>query len=342
MDDNNQTIATLQYIITILNQTIPIPLLIFGTIGNILNILVLTRKSLQKNSCAFYFLASSFSNLACLWFGLFSRLLSGYHMDPTTWNTIICKFRFYITYMALYLSSFFLLYASIDRWASSSSNAGIRLFSKIEVARRVVLFTVMFAMLFYSEVFYCYSTVENLFPLNCYCPNYTCRIFNDLQFLLFYSLIPSILMLYFGYQTIQNVKRSHQQIHPSINQIRSMKKKDQQMMMMLLIQVIFFFVCITPSAISKAYTSLTIHINKDSLQTTRDNFFFQTSVLILYIHCSSAFYIYTLSGRKFRRELKRLLRTIHRPHSATTTPGQTSDSRHSHLLMIYQRNQTIE
>ena len=330
---DNKTINTLQHIVSILNRTIPIPLLIFGTIGNLLNIFILTRASLQKNSCAFYFLALAFVNLGCLWFDLFARLLSGYRIDPTTWNSIVCKFRFYITYLSLYLSSFFLLYATIDRWASSSTNVGIRLFSKIEVARRIVLYTVIFALLFYLEIFYCYSTVEHLFRINCYCRNYACRVFNDIQFLVLYSLIPSILMLYFGYQKIRNVKR----IHPTINQLRSMKKKDQQMMMMLRIQVIFFFVCITPSAVSKCYTALTYNINKDLLETTKENFFFQISVLLLYVHYSSAFYIYTLSGRKFRREVKRLIRTFHRSHSAATSPSTVT--RPSHILMIYQRNQ---
>ena len=164
MDEKNQTIARLHLIISYLNQSIPIPLLIFGTIGNLLNIFILTRKSLQKNSCAFYFLFSSIANLSCLWFGLFTRLLSGYDLDPTTWNTVICKFRFYITYISLYLSSFFLLYASIDRWASSSTNVGIRQFSRIQIAHRVVAYTILFALLFYLQTFHCYETVLNQFP----------------------------------------------------------------------------------------------------------------------------------------------------------------------------------
>lgn len=335
MANTNQTIINLLNIATLLNQTVPIPLLIFGTIGHLINIVILTRKSLQKNSCAFYFLASTFANLICLWIGLFFRLLSGYHLDPTSWDTIICKFRFYFAYIGLFLSSFFLLYASIDRWASSSTNVGIHLFSKIEIARRLVLYTIVFVMVVYLEVFYCYSTVENQFPINCYCPNYTCRVLNELQFLIFYSLIPSILMLYFGYQTIRNVKR----IHSSVTPIRSKKKKEQQMMMMLLIQVIFFFVCVTPSAISKAYTALTMHMNKDVLQTTKDNFFYQITVLILYINCASAFYIYTLSGRQFRREVKRLARIFCRQPVLPTTASHNQVTGPSHILVVYNRNQ---
>jgi len=115
MNEKYQTIITLLHGSIYLNQSMPISLLILGTIGNRLNIFILTRKSLQTNSYAFYFLSSTIPNSFCLWFRLFTRLLSDYDLDPTVWNTIACKFRFSITYTSLNLSAFFLVYASIDR-----------------------------------------------------------------------------------------------------------------------------------------------------------------------------------------------------------------------------------
>jgi hypothetical protein len=54
-----------------------------------------------------------------------------------------------------------------------------------------------------------------------------------------------------------------------------MKKKDRQMITMLFIQVILFFICVTPSGISKAYTTFTFEEEKDALELTKENFFFQ-------------------------------------------------------------------
>ncbi len=279
MDEKNQTIVYLVRTASYLNRTIPIPLLIFGTIGNVLNLWILTRKSLRTNSCSFYFLSSSVTNLICLWCGLTTRLLSGYNLDPTAWNSLVCKFRFFMTYMSLSLSACFLVYASIDRWTSSSSNVHIRLFSRIHIAERMVMYTILIALVLYSQAFYCYSTISNQFPVNCYCPNIICRMYNDLLFLILFSILPPIFMLGFGWITIQNAKKVRLQVNPNTitNNLyqNSMKKKDRQMITMLFIQVILFFICVTPSGISKAYTAFTFHQEKDTLELTKENFFFQ-------------------------------------------------------------------
>ncbi|UJR25054.1 hypothetical protein I4U23_006414 [Adineta vaga] len=315
MSDKNATILYLIQMAASLNRVIPIPLLIFGTIGNIFNIIILTQKSLQNNSCSFYFLSASIANMICLWCGLLTRLLSGYDLDPTILNIYVCKFRYYITYKCLALSACFLVYASIDRWTSSSLNAHIRLFSRIGIAHRMVSWTVVFSCFLYSQAFYCYTVVMNQFPLNCYCPNLACRMFNDILFLILFSIIPPIFMLTFGWLTIKNAKKVRQQINPISIQSRRryhlMKKKDRQMITMLLIQIIIFFICVIPSGVSKAHSIFTFNRMKDSLDLTEENFYFQISALILYINCCCAFYIYTLTGTIFRREFRRLLIKLH-------------------------------
>ncbi|CAF4484544.1 unnamed protein product, partial [Rotaria sp. Silwood2] len=45
-----------------LNRIVPIFQITLGTFGNILNILIFTRRSLRNNPCSLYFLASSINN----------------------------------------------------------------------------------------------------------------------------------------------------------------------------------------------------------------------------------------------------------------------------------------
>ena len=279
MEDKNQTIAYYVQTAAALNRSIPIPLLIFGTIGNLLNLYILSQKSLRANSCSFYFLSSTIANLVCLWCGLFTRMLSGYSLDPAGINDIACKFRYFITYMALALSACFLVYASIDRWASSSPNAHIRLFSRIRIAQRLVIGTVLLSLFFYGQAFYCYSVSTVQPSVGCTCPNVICRMYNDLLFLILFSVIPPPLMICFGWGTIRNIKKIRQHINPNstINnqQRKSVKKKDRQMVTMLLIQVILFSICVTPSGISKGFSVITFNQQKDSVQLIKENFFFQ-------------------------------------------------------------------
>jgi hypothetical protein len=122
-------------------------------------------------------------------------------------------------------------------------------------------------------------------------------MFNDIIFLILFSIIPPILMLTFGWMTIQNVKRIRQQVNPNASQNHRynhlMKRKDYQMITMLLIQVIIFFVCVTPAGISKAYTTFTLNQDKDALELTKENFFFQVKLKI-------QFFIYKILLFRFR------------------------------------------
>ncbi|CAF0942253.1 unnamed protein product [Adineta steineri] len=52
-------------------------LIIFGTVGNILNICVLTENTLRKIPCAIYLSWSSVSALVFIWSGLLTRVLQG-------------------------------------------------------------------------------------------------------------------------------------------------------------------------------------------------------------------------------------------------------------------------
>ncbi|CAF4138465.1 unnamed protein product, partial [Adineta steineri] len=67
-----------------LNRYFGIFVFLFGLIGNILNILVLSQRPLRSNPCALLFLASSVSNLIAIVSGLFTRILSGWNLDPTS------------------------------------------------------------------------------------------------------------------------------------------------------------------------------------------------------------------------------------------------------------------
>lgn len=311
MNSSDETIRQLVEIAAHLNRSIPLPLMIFGSIGNFLNLLILTRKPLRKSSCLFYFLSSSVANLICLWCGLTTRFLSGYDLDPTTKNSIVCKIRYFLTYKSLSLSAFFLTYASADRWASSSGNVRVRSFCQIHVARRLVFVTFIIVCLLYSQAFYCYEVEPDKFPIFCVCPYAACRLFNDILFLILFSIVPPFFMIIFAWFTVKNVRKSRHQVHTTTRQNNSQRhivmKRDRQMVSMLLIQIIFFFLCVLPSGISKAYstiTSISWTERKDRLQLTKENFSFQVTILMLYFNCSCAFYIYILCATSFRREVK--------------------------------------
>jgi hypothetical protein len=306
----NETIARFTQLTARINASLAPPILILGTIGNLINILVFSRKSLRKNPCSIYFCSASIVSLLALYSGLISRLLGGYNLDLTTWNSILCKLRFYFYYVDVALLSWFLVFASLDRCLCTSRLVYRRNFSRRRIAYRLVLYATIISVLFYLQVFYCFVAEQNQFPVECYSKGVICRPFNDTQFLIVYSLLPAILMAILGCLTINNVRQMGRYIEPAVNNNISRQKRIQ-LVPMLLVQVVLFCVFTIPLAVTKLYNSLTVLLN---LQLTpediaRETFIFNVTVLISYLNCSVSFYVYALAGSLFRKELKK---TIHR------------------------------
>ncbi|CAF0720448.1 unnamed protein product [Adineta steineri] len=307
----NETIARYTQLTINMNAFLAPPILILGTIGNLINILIFLRKSLRKNPCSIYFLSASITSLIVLYSGLISRLLGGFNLDLTNWNNILCKMRFYFYYGSVALLSWFIVFASIDRYLSTSHLLYRRSFSRSHVACRLVLSTTVLSILFYGQVFYCFVADPNQFPVQCYSKGAVCRTFNDMQFLIVYSLLPAVLMTIFGCLMINNVHQMGRQIETATNN-NLLRRKGILLVPMLLVQIALFVVFTVPLAVSKLYNSLIVLINLQltSEDIARETFIFNVTVLISYFNCSVGFYIYSLAGSLFRRELKRTIRGI--------------------------------
>ena len=85
-----------------INCYVPIPLLFFGIIGNILNILVFTRRIFRQNICVQYFLASTPFDSIVIIVGVLSRFFNGFGHDHTQISASLCKIRCFLTYFAGY------------------------------------------------------------------------------------------------------------------------------------------------------------------------------------------------------------------------------------------------
>jgi hypothetical protein len=82
----------------------------FGVIGNLLNIIVLTRPSLYKNVSTHYFLALAMNNLFGSTFNLIISLLAnGYQIDITLFSLISCKIVQYLNELCTVLSSYYIV-----------------------------------------------------------------------------------------------------------------------------------------------------------------------------------------------------------------------------------------
>ncbi len=92
-----------------------LPIFIFGTIGNLINLRLLF--STRTHSCSFLLFVSSFFNLTALSVGLLPRVLTiGFAIDASSSSMIWCKSRLFISYTGTVTSITCICFASIDRF----------------------------------------------------------------------------------------------------------------------------------------------------------------------------------------------------------------------------------
>ncbi|CAF4005668.1 unnamed protein product [Adineta steineri] len=296
MSSSNQSYPTLVLIQQLLtNYFYPI-ILVFGILGNIINIIIFLRKSLRQISCNNYFLASSFVNLIILNVGIIPLIYTNKYNWQIT--TIYCKIRSYLFNSSQQMSRYFIVMACFDRFALCSSNIRLRRFSHVNIAR---------------------ISINN----SCIYPG-TSALYNSIYGITLVGFIPPILMLTFSLLTYRNlkIKQYRRQTHLfttlnnqiSINQNLKQEKKDQQVLRMLIIQVIIYISTTTPSSINLLYSVLTSYsgIIKSNERKSIESFISFVTGILNYTYPTLSCYLFFFISHLYRNQIKFILIYIRR------------------------------
>jgi len=276
---------------------------IFGTIGNILNILIFTRPKLLQLSCTIYLFAASIANILAIYTNLLTRLLAGgFSNDITKLSDFLCKFRYYVGYICLAVSPYFLILACFDRYCSSSISTSKRAWCNKKTAIKLCIGAILLACLLYLHMAIFFEIKYTNNTPSCYSRLGAYDLFYRIFYLVIYCLLPSVCMGVLCVLTLKNIRQQVQRIHPALrNGNQSLRRIDQQMIRMLLGQILTQVICILPFAI---LSLIALFI---SSSTVVFNFLLQMSILPLYVSYTTSFYIFTLSSRIYRQELKKII-----------------------------------
>ena len=276
-------------------------IIVIGILGNCINITVLTRPALFNHACSRYFLALSASGLAYCSINLVYRYLAeGYLIDLAAYSTLSCKCLSYFTQLCIPMAPYFIVLASIDRFCTSSSNIRLRRLSSTRVSAWAIFGVVVFFALLYANT----PIVVDLQPW------YGCQndatttykqMYGAIQCVLF-AIVAPVLMTIFGLLTICNTQKT---IDGRIFASRN-RRTEGQLILMLLIQVGSHILLTLPVCVIYALLVL-----PTGYQATRF-LYFAYSVFSHPWHLSyaSAFPLYFLSARIYRKEFLRLMRKL--------------------------------
>ncbi|CAF1201242.1 unnamed protein product [Adineta steineri] len=302
MSSNTTFTNYINHLSSDLDRYLSIGILLFGTIGNILNCLALSQRPLRSNPCVLYFLASSIASIITLISGVLVRLLS---------------VRVYVLFNSRTVASWLIMLATCDRWLSSSVHAHYRQMSTLKNAQRGIIAAIFLSSIAYAQIFYCYEANLTNAPLQCNGKNTWCRLLINSEFVSITVLIPSIMMFIFGILTILNIhKTTPRPHHPAIKignvqtinnneHSQRLKKSDRYLLLMLFIQVILLTLFSLPQAILNLYNNITLYQTESPLNVAINNFILNLFLLLTYVTNGMPFYIYTLCGGSiFRKALR--------------------------------------
>ena len=321
------TIASLNSATSELNRYFAPFILLFGTVGNIVNALVLSQKTLRSNPCTWLFLVSSIFYCISIVASLSSRILSTWKADLSTTDSVLCKLRAFILFNSATIAAWLIALATVDRWLSSSTDANRRRQSTLRNAQRGMILIVVVSSLIETQKLYCYEANLTNTPIKCYTKNVACGIVSDLSLVLITILIPLVIMIMFGLMIISNVRQTQSRLQPMSMMVNSRtvntsmpttaghqhhrKRIDRQLLIMLFVQVSLIVLFTLPLATTKLYSTLTRDQSKSALQNATESFTLSFFFLVFNIASGMPFYIYTLSGGKvFRRAVFTLMKSL--------------------------------
>ncbi|CAF1088873.1 unnamed protein product [Adineta ricciae] len=283
--------------------------LALGAIGLVFNVIIFTRPSLHNEPCSLYFFSSTCFNLFVILVIVPIRIASeGFNTDITSYNIGICKLEFFVFYVVRTIPCWLIVLACVDRYLKSSTKVHIRRLSSLRTAKIAIYFIVVLFIILhihmpiYYEITYTFDGYGNLIPA-CYGQAGFYRKFIAFWSMVFYSLCPSLLMILFGMLTVRNIHQSRR-----IRSEVTSRRIDRQLACMLTAQVLAIVLSTLPFSVYRLYASFTASLPKDATRLAWENLAFKIANVLTYFAHSTSFYLYTLTGTIFRKELVKIVR----------------------------------
>lgn len=290
-----------------LNYLLAIPMVIFGTIGAILTIIIFTRQNaFLRNPTINYLIAAAIItafHLPTVY--LQGILVDGFGLGIYNTNDPACRQHHYFFYMTTVITISFPCLAAFDQYASTSHDAVFRKrWSSVRVARCAIIGTILFWSIVYIPIILISSNVSGLCAFN----DSPLSRFND-YFLtpVAYTIGPLVIIIVCTRGTIRNLQLS------ILNKRRN--RLTAQIRRMLIPQLIILGTSGIPFGIFNIYVDITIQKSKTPTEMSIQNLFLQIIRLFYHLNFVSSFYIYLYMSSEVRKILKQLINNYYSRHN---------------------------
>ena len=317
MSSSSDTLVRMQLVQKCLYEFVGPMLILIGTIGFILNLIVFSQKNLRKNACSIYFIAHNCANIIFVYSSFLPTTLSvGYGIDYSTRHIVICRVRLYVTILSNVLSPLYLVFASIDRVLITSPNALTRQRSNLRFAYKCLLIGTLFWTLLHSPIL----IFANIIQIGSY--GFICYFQSTvyLSFISYTSVFRAVsslsLMIICGLWSIKNIQNL-QKIRPAASVSATVPtassvphsnlSKDRQLTLILLIDVITYTLFSFAYAVYLMYQQATQYYVKNTERTQIETIVSSFCQFSGTIPFCVACYANLIISKTFRNEVKKIL-----------------------------------
>ena len=308
-------------------------LLILGTVGNVLSIIVLSRPSMRKSVSTTFLLGLSVADLLVLYVCLMRdwiRYMKGDIRNASTWT---CKVSFWLQYAFLDFSIWLLTSLTIERLVSTFQPFANRVICTKWHAKRIIIYILvvdlivhchfLFGMELRQEhrdgilVYACGPATEGYETFFKYAWHYI-----DLAL---FSLIPFFILLisniYIIYKLVSK-KRKLTAKSPTMMTSLAAQKTSSMTKLLVALNIIF----IVTTAPIDIYLVCKPYIIPNDIPTGIEDMdpWYAFVKILMYINNSVNFILYIASGSKFRQELKKIFQELLHRYQSVALSSQTS------------------
>ena len=293
--------------------------IVMGTIGNVLAIVVLSRKEMRKATSSMYLIILAVSDIFVLYLGLLRNFIRElYDVDVRDHSEPVCKLHIFLVYFTGHFSAWVLVAVAVERFIS----VWFPFKAKVLCTRRNGLFALLLlvAILLAADGHFFWTHGVRFIKYKKRIYRYGCTINNpDYEHFdefiwpwidaFFFSYGPFALMLTCNIMIIVRLLRPRLQKSHGRNAISDKNASKMNTMTAMLLTVSFTFLLLTAPIslyISGQYTWWKTEMTSSLENNARFQVYWAVASMLAYMNNAANFLLYIVSGPKFRRELSLL------------------------------------
>ena len=278
-----------------------------GLVGNILSFFVMIKPNNRKMSTCIYMAAISINDNIMMLVCLHDYLVSGLQLHE--WNQVECKLTSLISLFALQNGTFQVLAMTLDKYIAIKWPHKAVTYSTPRRAKLIVVGLSVFAFVYNVPPLF----FSNIFDNHCYLygsGSVIARVYSWLSFVL-NAIIPFTLLIHMNFVIVKTVRISGKLFKGDVTitgmeaRQRTMKIAENQVTLMLLLVTTLFLILLCPTYIRFIYL-LFAKINTP-LDYANSALFIQITYKLYSSNNGINFFLYCISGQKFRNDLKEIL-----------------------------------